>query len=110
MDLDKVDILDLYGLLFFSRLHQVQEKFQSKWEEAVSKFTASDSDTCKGTETKDKRDIVKNKEKNVKKSKHEDKRKQEKNKFEEKTDKEIKKKNYSSWSKKSKDGNFTSGE
>ena len=45
---------------FFSRLHQVQEKFQSKWDEAVSKFTASDSDTCKGTETKDKRDIVKN--------------------------------------------------
>jgi len=38
------------------------------------------------------------------------KTKKEKNKFEEKTDKEIKKKNYSSWSKKSKDGNFTSDE
>jgi hypothetical protein len=98
------------GQTWGQRLHQVQEKFQSKWEEAVSKFTASDSDTCKGKETKGKRDVVKNKEKNIKKSKYEDKTKKEKNKFEEKTDKEIKKKNYSSWSKKSKDGNFTSDE
>merc|ERR1712004_658124 len=38
------------GQTWGQRLHQVQEKFQNKWEEAVSKFTASDSDTCKGKE------------------------------------------------------------
>merc|ERR1712025_1198236 len=63
------------GQSWSQRLHQVQEKFQSKWQEAVSKFSASGSDTCKGKETKGKRDIVKNKEKNIEKSKYEDKTK-----------------------------------
>merc|ERR1712212_361988 len=82
-DVIEEDIIgDFPGQTWSRRLHQVQEKFQSKWQEAMSKFSASDSDTCIEKETEDKKDTkdFEKKKKKKKKKKNLGKKKKKKKK------------------------------
>merc|ERR1712223_1116337 len=81
------------GQSWSQRLNKVQEKFQSKWQEVLSKFSPKEeTDTCKET-TKANVDVN-----NIKRSKNRPKKS---NSKQTKPEKEIKaKKNYTTWSKK----------
>merc|ERR1712083_800908 len=90
------------GQTWSQRLNQVQEKFQSKWQEAKSKFSGSDSDTCQNEDKKDNKDSERKKDKNSKKSKYEEKDKKYKSKDEDTKDKKVFEENKDKNSKKSK--------
>merc|ERR1739844_98957 len=81
------------GQSWSQRLNKVQEKFQSKWQEVLSKFSPKEeTDTCKETTKRDVDVKNKKKQKPPKKSNPKETKPEEK---------EIKaKKNYTSWSKK----------